>query len=124
MKKKRPTEAELQVLAILWSNGPQTVRFINDQISKINDVGYTTTLKIMQIMTEKGLLTRDTSNRTHVYQAAVGEEIIKKNLLTSLVESAFEGSTSSLVLHALGHKKTSPEELAAIKAYIQKLENE
>lgn len=124
MKKKKPTEAELQVLRILWNHGPQNVRFVNDEISKSHEVGYTTTLKIMQIMTEKGHLTRDTSSKTHVYSAAVTEKHIKKNLLSSLVNSAFAGSTSSLVLHALGNQKTSPEELAAIKDYITKLENE
>jgi len=123
MKKKKPTEAELQVLGLLWSHGAQNVRFINDEISKQHDVGYTTTLKIMQIMTEKGYLTRDTSSKTHIYSAAVTEKSIKKNLLSSLVDSAFAGSTSSLVLHALGNQKTTSEELAAIKDYITKLEN-
>jgi len=124
MKKKKPTEAELQILKVLWENGPQTVRTVNEEISKTNDVGYTTTLKIMQIMTEKQMLSRDTSNRTHIYKAKIDQKNTRKHLLNSLMDVAFQGSASSLVLHALGNHTTSSKELSEIKALIEKLENQ
>ena len=124
MKQKKPTEAELQILKVLWENGPQTVRNVNEEISKTNDVGYTTTLKIMQIMTEKQMLSRDTSNRTHIYKTKIDRVDTQKYLLSSLMDVAFQGSTSSLVLHALGNHTPSTEELSEIKALIEKLENQ
>lgn len=124
MKQKKPTEGELQILKILWENGPQTVRYVNDEISKINEVGYTTTLKIMQIMSEKQLLSRNTSSRTHIYKAKIDQKDTQRHLLSSLMDVAFQGSTSSLVLHALGNHSTSNEELSEIKALIEKLENQ
>lgn len=118
-----PTDSELTILEILWEAGPQTVRFVNDFLSKKREVGYTTTLKLMQIMTDKGLVTRNTDQRTHVYKANVKEQITKKNLLKTFITSTFQGSASSLVMQALGDSKTSPEELKKIKALIRKLEN-
>ena len=123
MKQKKPTEAELRILKVLWNQGPQTVRKVNEEISKTNDVGYTTTLKIMQIMIEKQMLSRDTSNRTHIYKAKIDRKDTQRHLLSSLTDAAFQGSTSSLILHALGNHNTSSEELTQIKALISKLEN-
>ncbi|MEO0733473.1 MAG: BlaI/MecI/CopY family transcriptional regulator [Bacteroidota bacterium] len=122
----QPTEGELVILQVLWRSGPCTVRAVNEQLNATStkEIGYTTTLKLMQLMTNKGLVTRDTSSRTHVYAAALPEEKAQKNLLRRFVDTAFGGSASQLVLRALGEGKTSPEELAAIKQLIRQLENE
>lgn len=120
----RPTESELEILQIIWKKGPSTVREINDQLNESEDkpIGYTTTLKIMQIMFEKGLLTRDESQRTHVYQADVREGKIQSAMLDRFLNAAYKGSASKLALQLLGNHKTTPDELAEIKALIQKLE--
>ena len=120
----RPTESELEVLQILWKKGPSTVREVNDLLNENPDksIGYTTTLKIMQIMFEKGLLTRDESQRTHVYVADVREGKIQSALLDRVLNAAYKGSASKLALQLLGNHKTTPDELAEIKALIQKLE--
>ena len=120
---KKPTDAELEVLRVLWEHGPSSVRFVNEELSKNREVVYTTTLKMMQVMTDKGMLRRDTSSRTHVYQAAVSQTAIQKNMLDKLVDTAFNGSALQLVVKALGHKKTSKEDLKEIKKIIQELEN-
>jgi BlaI family transcriptional regulator, penicillinase repressor len=120
--KKKPTDAELEVLHVLWSNGPSSVRFVNTQLSKNRDVVYTTTLKMMQVMAEKGFLKRDTSDRTHLYEAAIGEKEIQQSLLDKLVRTAFKGSPLNLVLQALGHEKTSRKDLEEIKKIINKIE--
>lgn len=123
-KKKinKPTESELAILKILWEQGPASVRFVNELLNKEKETGYTTTLKFMQIMLEKGLLTRDTSSRSHVYAAAVEQEATQRDLLGKFVNNVFGGSASSLVLQALGSQSTSKEELDQIKALIQKME--
>jgi BlaI family transcriptional regulator, penicillinase repressor len=120
----RPTESELEILQILWKKGPSTVREINDLLNENPDksIGYTTTLKIMQIMFEKGLLTRDDSQRTHVYEAEVREGNIQSALLDRFLNAAYKGAASKLALQLLGNHKTTPDELAEIKALIQKLE--
>jgi len=120
----RPTESELEILQILWKKGASTVREINDQLNENPDksIGYTTTLKIMQIMFEKGLLSRDESQRTHVYAAEVREGKIQSALLDRFLNAAYKGSASKLALQLLGNHKTTPDELAEIKALIQKLE--
>ncbi len=120
---KKPTDAELEVLHVLWANGPSSVRFVNTELSRNREVVYTTTLKMMQVMAEKGLLKRDTSQRTHLYEAAIGEEEIQQGLLDKLVHTAFKGSPLRLVVQALGHEKTSKEDLEEIKKIIKKLEN-
>lgn len=122
--KLNPTESELEVLQLLWKNGPMPVRAVNEVINKTRDVGYTTTLKIMQIMVEKGLVTRDTTARTHIYKADNAQEKTTNNLLSKLVDTAFNGSTSKLIMQALGNKKASADELSEIKSLIQKIENE
>lgn len=118
----RPTAAELEILSVIWQDGPSTVRQINDKLGEQKDVGYTTTLKIMQIMTEKGLLKRDESQRSHLYAAAAPEKQVQKLLLDRLLEQAFGGSALKLVMQALGAHKASPEEIARIRELLDRLE--
>lgn len=122
--KIKPTEAELQILQVLWSEGPSSVRTVNDILSEQKETGYTTTLKLMQIMTEKGLVTRDTAQRTHIYRAAEAQEATQGTLLQSFLKNAFQGSAKTLVLQALGNHSTSQEELQEIKDLIEKLQNQ
>ncbi len=114
-KSSRPTDRELTILRILWDNGPSTVRQVNEAMNKDEDTGYTTTLKLMQIMTEKGLLVRDESQWKHVYKPAITEERTQKQLVGDLLERAFSGSAEKLVMRALSAKKVSPKELARIR---------
>jgi predicted transcriptional regulator len=107
----------------LWESGPSSVRFVNDKLSIEKNVGYTTTLKIMQIMTDKGWTLRDTSNRSHIYRAAVEESLAKDNLLTRFLNATFQGSASSLVIQLLDHQKTSDQEIEEIKKIIKDYEN-
>ncbi len=118
----KPTEAELEILQILWEQGPSTVRAVNERLRERREVGYTTTLKLMQIMAEKGLVDRDTSQRTHVYRAAVGEEETQRALLRRFMDVAFRGSATRLVMQLLGGGQTTPEELQAIKEMIERAE--
>ena len=119
-----PTAAELEILQILWQNGPQTVRFVNDEINRFKEgVGYTTTLKIMQNMLDKGILERDIIDRSHIYKPSVPENQTQIKLLEEFVEAAYRGSSASLVIQALGSGKTSSEELAKIKELIKQLED-
>lgn len=126
MKKhlSKPTESELEVLAILWDRGEASVREVNDELNKKRGVGYTTTLKIMQIMHDKGLLSRDAKGRTHIYKPLIKQEEAQGKLIDRLLETAFGGSASKLVLQALGNYKSSKEELDAIKKLINKLEED
>lgn len=121
---KKPTDAELEVLQILWQHGPSSVRHVNAELSKNREVVYTTTLKMMQVMTEKGFLTRDTTERTHLYKAAVSEQKVQENMLDKLVNTAYGGSPLRLVMQVLGHEKTSQEDLDEIKKIIKKLEKD
>jgi predicted transcriptional regulator len=123
----KPTDAELSILQVLWQYGTATVRTVNEVLNKSSDadeeknensIGYTTTLKIMQIMTEKGLLTRDESSRTHVYAAAVREDDVQQAFVSKLMDSVFRGSAMKLVLQALGTGKTSKSELEQIRALL------
>lgn len=118
----KPTESELDILQILWETGPNTVRFVNDKLNEKKETGYTTTLKLMQIMTEKKLLKREEDGRSHVYTPAWKKEDSQKQLLDRVMETAFGGSAAELVLHALGNSKTSKEELQQIKAFIKQME--
>jgi BlaI family penicillinase repressor len=120
----QPTDSELEILHVLWLHGPSTVRFVNDVLNEKKKTGYTTTLKLMQIMTEKGLLIRDKSNRIHVYTPAVKEEETQTRIIDKMLDLAFSGSASKLVLQTLGNKKTSPEELEKIKQLISDLEKQ
>ncbi len=119
---KYPTEAELEILKVIWEEGPSTVRKVNECLNNKKEVGYTTTLKIMQIMTEKQLLKRNTSARTHIYSARVDKEITQGQLLNRLLDTAFGGSARSLVMQALGNHRSSKKELEEIRKFIEKLE--
>lgn len=121
-KPSKPTEAELEILSVLWNHGPCTVRFVNDQLNLIRRVGYTTTLKFLQLMTEKGLVTRQMQGRIHVYAACLDRERVRGQLLDNLMAIAFGGSAQQLVLQALGNHKATQAELEEIKGLIQKLE--
>jgi predicted transcriptional regulator len=115
---QRPTEAELEILRVLWERGPSTVRQVHESLSGQRDTGYTTTLKLMQIMVDKGLVTRDESSRTHVYTARLSQETTQRQLVNDLVDRAFGGSAAELVLRALSSHRTSAEELAEIRRLI------
>ncbi len=120
----KPTESELEILQILWTKGLATVREVHEELGQTKDVGYTTTLKLMQIMNEKGIVKRDDSMRTHVYQAAVNKERTQKHLLSKMIDSLFGGSPTQLVIQALGddsHHKASREELEKIQALLDSL---
>jgi predicted transcriptional regulator len=124
-KKLEPTKSELEILQVLWQNGPSTVRFVNDRLNEQKrEVHYTSTLKLMQIMTEKELLTRDESNMKHIYSAAMDEQKMKGLLLDKFVDNMYNGSAGNLVLQLLGNKKASKNELEAIKDLLKKLEKE
>lgn len=120
--KFKPTESELEILSILWNKGPSTVREVNNVMSREKSVGYTTTLKLMQIMAEKGMVERVMEGRTHIYHALARQEDAQVRMLDRILETAFGGSASKLVLHALGNHKTSGDELRKIKELISKLE--
>ncbi len=121
-KLPKPTESELAILQLLWENGPSTVRFINDKLNESKEVGYTTTLKLMQIMHEKGLANRNTDSRTHIYSAAVAEGETRGRLLDQFLDKTFRGSAMELVMQALGNHNASQDELDEIKALIAKIE--
>lgn len=120
-KSIRPTESELEILQTLWAKGTATVREVHEDLARTKDVGYTTTLKLMQIMHEKGLVKRDDSMRTHVYQAAVNKEKTQRHLLTKMIDSLFGGSPTQLVIQALGENRATPEELERIQAILDNL---
>ena len=118
-----PTRSELEILQVLWKNGPSTVRFVNEKLNEEKrEVNYTSTLKLMQIMLDKGLLTRDDSQMKHVYAAAEEETKTKGLLLNRFVDTLYNGSASNLMMQLLGNKKTSKKELEAIRALINKTE--
>ena len=119
----KPTDSELEILQVIWQHGPSSVREINDILNIRRDVGYTTTLKILQIMNEKGLVKRDTAQKSHIYKALVKENDTKNNLINDFVKTTFHGSAMNLVLQALGNSNSSPEELIELKALIQQIEN-
>lgn len=117
-----PTKAEIRILQVLWRLGPGTVRRVHEQLGQAGG-GYTSVLKVMQIMLEKGFLSRNDENRTHVYAAAIPEAETKRGLVQELLERAFGGSSKELIVQALSTKKASPEELLEIKKMIQELED-
>ena len=114
----RPTDAELAILRVLWSRGASTVRQVHDVLSVERPTAYTTALKLLQIMTEKGLVRRDETDRTHVYHARMTEEQTQRQLVRDLLDRAFGGSASKLVMQALAAKRTSDEELTEIRKLI------
>ena len=114
--RKKPTDAELAILRVLWARGPSTVRQIAEVMAEAGrETGYTTVLKLLQIMTEKRLVVRDETARTHVYEAAYTQDQTQRQLVTDLLDRVFDGSAAQLVLQALAATKTSPEELAEIR---------
>jgi len=121
-RNSRPTDRELTILRILWDNGPGTVREVNEAMNEDQDTGYTTTLKLMQIMTDKGLLRRDESQFKHVYKPAMTEEKAQKLLVGELLEKAFSGSAEKLVMRALSAKKVSAKELVKIRKMLDEFE--
>ena len=118
--KPKPTDAELTILQVLWGRGPSTVREVHDALG--NDTGYTTALKTMQIMTEKGLVLRDESNRSHLYRAAVQAEPTQRRLLKEFVDKAFNGSSVQLAMRALSAKRPTAEELAEVRRLLESFE--
>ncbi len=118
----KPTDSELSILAVLWKEGPSTVRQVNEKLNIERRVGYTNTLKMMQLMHEKGMLSRDESSRSHVYNPVIKPDLIRSDLLKNMVDTVFGGKTSNLLVHALGNYKPSREELEEIKMLIDKLD--
>jgi BlaI family penicillinase repressor len=118
----KPTEGEMEILQVLWKKGNCTVREVHEALNK-RDAGYTTTLKLMQIMHEKGLVARDTSSKTHIYKALINQEKTQQQLVNKMIDNVFNGSAARLVMQALGNKTASKEEIDLIKEYLDKLEN-
>ncbi|MEM9983055.1 MAG: BlaI/MecI/CopY family transcriptional regulator [Bacteroidota bacterium] len=123
-KKYKPTDSELDILQVLWQHGASSVRFVNEQINEKLEkkVGYTTTLKLLQILHEKGIVKRDESAKSHLYEAAISEQATQQALLDKFLNVTFKGSARDLVMQALGNKKTSKEELEEIRQFLDKLE--
>ena len=119
----KPTESELEILQILWEKGNCTVREVHEILTLNKEAGYTTTLKLMQIMHEKGLVQRDTSSKTHIYHALASQQKTQQHLVSRLIENAFSGSAASLVMQALGNHTSSKDEIEAIRKYLNELEN-
>ena len=118
----RPTDGELEILNVLWQRGPSTVREVHEVLLENKDIGYTTILKLMQIMSEKGLVRRDERDRRHVYEAERAQDETQRQLLSDLLDRAFNGSPTKLVMQALSSKKASREELAEIRHMLDELE--
>jgi BlaI family penicillinase repressor len=117
----KPTDSELEILNILWEKGPSTVREVHDELEKSKDAGYTTTLKLMQIMHEKGLLKRDATNKSHVFTANVSQEKTQGQLVKRMIDNVFNGSASQLVMQALGNHKADEKELDEIRKYLDEI---
>lgn len=117
----KPTESELEILQILWVQGNSTVREIHEILIKDKEAGYTTTLKLMQIMHEKGLVSRDTTSKTHIYSALASQQKTQEHLVSKLIDNAFNGSAARLVMQALGNHQSSKDEIDAIKDYLDTL---
>jgi BlaI family transcriptional regulator, penicillinase repressor len=122
IRKYQPTTGELEILQVIWDKGSATVREVHDVLKESKDIGYTTALKTMQIMTAKGILKRDTSNRTHIYSPVVSMEKTRKQFLSRLVDGFFQGSTTNMVLGALDNKALSSSEIQEIKDYLDKIQ--
>lgn len=118
----RPTDAELAILRVLWSRGPSSVRQVHQELSRDHPTGYTTVLKLLQIMTEKGLVERDVSQRAHIYQPKLNEQKTQRQLVKDLLDRAFGGDASQLVMQALSSRRATPEELATIRKILDEME--
>ena len=121
-KDKTPTAAEMEILSLLWDKAPQTVKEIHDQLKDRRDTGYTTTLKIMQVMVTKGFLTRNLDNKSHLYYPNLEQSKTQSKILDTVLDNTFGGSAANLVMQVLGKHKTSKEELDKIKALIDQIE--
>ena len=121
-KLPKPTEAELAILSVLWQRGPSTVRHVHEALNEIKKSGYTTVLKFMQIMHEKGLVTRDEKPYAHVYQARLPQEQAQRTMVADLLDRAFEGSMSRLVMQALSSRKATAEDLSEIRKVLKEYE--
>ncbi len=117
----KPTDSELEILNVLWEKGPSTVRDVHEVLEKSKDAGYTTTLKLMQIMFEKDLLKRDASNKSHIYTANISQEKTQGEFVQRMIDNVFNGSASQLVMQALGNYKASAAELDEIKKYLDEI---
>ncbi len=115
----KPTESELEILQVIWKNGQCTVRDVHEELAKNKDAGYTTTLKLMQIMHDKGLVERDTTSKTHLYKSLITREQAQQTALDKIISTVFKGSTSDLVIQALGNHRPSKDEIDAIKNYLE-----
>ncbi len=122
--KQEPTDGELEILQLIWKHGPMTVRQIHDHLSREKQTGYTTTLKMMQIMADKGFLGRKIKGRGHLYHALVSEKRTTQNRLDAFLDATFGGSASRLVMQLLGSKNTSEEELARIREILDEYEEQ
>ncbi|MEO8583198.1 MAG: BlaI/MecI/CopY family transcriptional regulator [Flavitalea sp.] len=120
----KPTASELEILQVLWAKGHASVRDVHEELSKTKDAGYTTTLKLMQIMNEKGLVKRDDSFKTHIYQSAVSREKTQKHLLGKMINTLFGGNATELVIQALGNHKATPQELDEIQKLLTEMKNQ
>ena len=120
----KPTESELEILQVLWQKKAETVREVHDELSRLRDIGYTTALKLLQIMFEKGLVTRDDSSKTHIYMPAINREKTQKQIVGKMINTLFSGSSTELVMQALGNQKTSKEELDEIQKLLDNLRKE
>ena len=119
----KPTDGELEILQILWKFGPCTVKKVNALMNEKKEVGYTTTLKLLQIMVDKGLSVREAEGKLHIYKAAQKEQHIKKNFLKTMIDQVFEGSPMEMIMQTLGNYKASPSEISDLKKLIKELEN-
>lgn len=124
IKQLKPTESELEILRVLWERGEATVRDVHEELSKTKDAGYTTTLKLMQIMHEKGMVKRDESSKTHKYTSLLSREKTQKQFMGKMIDTLFQGSSTQLVMQALGNHKTSKEELDEIQKLIDNLKRQ
>jgi len=119
----KPTESELEILQIIWEKGQCSVRDVHDVLEKTKDAGYTTTLKLMQIMHDKGLVERDTTAKTHLYKAVITREQAQNTAVNKIISTVFNGSSSQLIMQVLSNQQSSKEELDMIKDYLNQLEN-
>lgn len=124
IKKIIPTESELEILQILWAQEPQTIRAVHEQLLEKREIGYTTTLKQFQRMTEKGMLEKIPVGKAHEYKTLIAPNAVRKGMFDKLLDNVFNGSTSELLMHALGNSKTTEEELNELEAFLNKKRKE
>jgi BlaI family penicillinase repressor len=117
----KPTESELEILQILWEKGTCTVREVHEILETRKEAGYTTTLKLMQIMHEKGFVERNTTSKTHIYKAIINQQKTQQHLVNKMIDNVFNGSAARLVMQALGNQSASKEEIDSIKEYLDQL---